>query len=647
MRALRDPAAHCSHSKVTASRRSRQTVPRVTPLFDLQRRFTTLYPSTCERNMEHVQQRSTLTIILATGSIVLTLLVLLAWKVLRQPTASEVATSEQRRIMIAVLPFENLGLPGDEYFADGIAEEISGRLSNVSELGVISRTSTRRYKGSKMPVKNIASELGADYVLEGTVRWDRTTDIDRVLITPQLIRAADDVYVWSDHYDHVLDDLFQTQSEIASRVIEQLNLTLLAATRERIELKPTESFEAYQAYLRGLESVRTADYNEDAWRLGLSMFERAVALDPEFALAHAEASRLHSRAYHLGFDRTPQRLALAKAAADRAANLEPDLNETRLAMAYFYYWGLKEYEKALAELDAVEQATRNNPPFLEARGYILRRQGSSARAAETLIRAFELSPRDPSLAVEIANTHLGMWRFERARHYYDLAISIAPDSTGPYTLKIRNQYLWNGDLEAVRSILEEMPSRQDTRTIWFRAFHELLEGNPDRTIEQLEPYRGDTYQTHAQTIPLVLVIAWAHELAGNTESASTAYTEALRTLEQALKARPGDFRIRMALGLVHAGLGNTEQAIRLANEAVELYPISKDAWAGPIVARNRVIALTRAGEVDAALDQVAELLSFPNPGASPSLLRIDPRLTELHQKRRFEEILSQAPNIEP
>jgi TolB-like protein/Flp pilus assembly protein TadD len=611
----------------------------------LQRRFTTLYPSTCERNMEHVQQRRTLTIILAAGTIVLTLLALLAWKVLRQPTASEAATSEQRRIMIAVLPFENLGPPGDEYFADGITEEISGRLSTVSELGVISRTSTRQYKASGMPVKDIARELGADYVLEGTVRWDRSADINRVLITPQLVRAADDVYVWSDRYDQVLDDLFQAQSEIASRVIEQLDLTLLAATRERIESRPTESFEAYQAYLRGLESVRSADYNEDSWRLGLSMFERAVNLDPDFALAHAEASRLHSRAYHLGFDRTPHRLALAKAAADRAAELDPDLNETRLATAYFYYWGLKDYENALAELDAVERATRNNPLFLEARGYILRRQGRSASAAESLIHAFELSPRDPSLAVEIANTHLGMWRFERARHYYDLAIAMAPDRTGPYTLKIRNQYLWDGDLEAVRSILEEMPSRHDTRTIWFRAFHELLEGNPDRTIKQLEPHRGDTYQTHAQTIPLVLVIAWAHEQAGETEPASTAYTEALATLEQALTARPGDFRILMALGLVHAGLGNREQAVQLADEAVEIYPISKDAWAGPIVARNRALVLTRAGELEAALDQIAELLSSPNPGASPSLLRIDPRLANLHSNPRFDAILAQAPRI--
>ncbi len=597
--------------------------------------------------MQQHRRKRPLLLIVAGAAIVLTIVGVAVWKALLQPTEGEAPDATRDRTMIAVLPFENLGPSGDEYFADGITEEISGRLTTVSELGVISRSSTRRYKDSGMPARDIARELGVDYVLEGTVRWDRSGDVDRVLITPRLVRAVDDVYVWSDHYDHMLDDLFRTQSKIASRVIENLNLTLLAATRERIESQPTASFEAYQAYLRGLESTRNADYNEDSLSLALSMFERAVDLDPDFALAYAEISNLHSRAYHLGVDRTVERLALARAAANRAAELDPDLNETRLAMAYYHYWGRKDYRSALAELDAVERSTANNPHFLEVRGYILRRQGDSARAVENLLRAFELSPRDPSLAVEIANTYLGMWQFERARHSYDLAISLAPDRVGPYTLKIRNQYLWNGDLEAARQILDAIPPPPTTRTIWFRAFHELLAGEPGRTIQQLEPHRGDTYQTHAQTIPLAMVIAWAHEQLGNAREAHEAFGEALATLEQALDARPDDFRIRMALGLVYAGLDNHEQAIRFADEAVQLYPISKDAWAGPIVARNRVFVLTRVGELDAALDQVAELLSFPNPGASPTLFRIDPRLAGLQRHPRFEEVLAQAARSVP
>lgn len=566
----------------------------------------------------------------------------LTWLGTRLQKSPGMSPAQDERILIAVLPFENLGPPADEYFADGVTEEISGRLATVSELGVISRTSTRHFEGSGKPVKEIARELGVDYVLEGTVRWDRSGDVERVLITPQLIRVADDTYVWSEQYDRVLHDLFRTQSEIAGRVIKKLDVTLLASARQRIESPPTRVFEAYQAYLRGLESTRTSDYSEPSLRLAVSMFERAVALDPDFAQAHAELSRVHSRAYHLGFDRTAERLARAKESADRAVALDAGLAQTRLALAYYYYWGLKDYTKALQELDATKEETRNNVAFLEARGYILRRQGEYAAAAENLLRALELSPRDASLAVEVANTHLGLWQFERARRYYDLAIALAPDRTGAYTLKVRNQYLWDADLDAARAILDAMPARESTRVVWFHAFHSFFERDYGAVIDQLAERRGEIYQTHAQAVPMVLVIAWAHEKLGDRESARKAYGEALALLEEARRRQPDDFRIQMALALAHAGLEHREEALRLGDRAVELYPISKDAWAGPIVARNHVILLARAGEYAAALEQVRTLLSFPNPGASPALFRIDPRLDELREQPGFLQALERA-----
>jgi serine/threonine-protein kinase len=586
-------------------------------------------------------QKSSRAIWIGAAALVIVLVGAAFWISRFLPTEQPAGQAPADRLMIAVLPFENLGAPGDEYFADGVTEEINSRLASVPQLGVISRTSTRQYKGSGKTVKKIAGELGVDYVLEGTVRWDRSSGTDRVLITPQLIRVSDDTYVWSEQYDRVLDDLFRTQSEIAGRVIDSLNVTLLASTREIIESQPTENFEAYQAYLRGLEAARAADYSEGLVELGQSMFERAVALDPDFAHAHAELSRLHSRAYHLGLDRTTERLAQARSSADRALALAPTLVQTRLALAFYYYWGLKDYPKALEQLDAAAENATNDTRFLEARGYILRRQGEYALAAENLLHAFELNPRDPVLAVEVANTHLGLWRFERAREFYDLSISLAPDRIGPYTLKVRNQYLWDGDLAAARVTLDEMPASDAIRAVWFRAFHDFLERDYHTVIEQLEPRRGETYQTHAQTIPLALIMAWAHEKLGDTENARAAYEEALDILDAAHEERPIDFRIRMALGLVHAGLDRRDEAIRLGQEALDMYPMSKDAWAGPIVVRNWVLLLTRAGAVDEALEQVDYLLSFPNPGASPTLFRIEPRLDDLRDVPRFQKILAE------
>ncbi|MEJ2719537.1 MAG: protein kinase [bacterium] len=543
------------------------------------------------------------------------------------------------RTMIAVLPFENLGTPAEDYFADGITEEINTRLAAVPDLGVISRTSTLQYKGSKKTTKDIGGELGVDYILEGTIRWDRSIGGNRVLITPQLIRVSDDTYVWSERYDRVLDDIFRTQSEIAAQVIGKLNIALAAPAREVIESRPTDNLEAYHAYLYGLEAASAADYSEEQAVLGIRMFERAVALDPDFAQAHAELSRLHSRTYHLGIDRTPHRLALAEAEADRALALAPALVQTRLALAYYYYWGFKDYDKALNELDAAGDHNTHDARILEARGYILRRQGKYEESAESLERAFELSPRDAALALEVANTLLGMWRFDRARDFYELAISLAPDRVEPYTLEVRNQLLWDGDLAAARAILDRMPQSDAIRAVWFRAFQEFFERNYQAVIDQLSDRRGDTYQTHAQVVPLSLTMAWAYEGLGDTLNARIAYEEAGSTLEKELEAQPEDFRVLMALGLVYAGLGHRDDAIRYGNQAVDIYPMSKDAWAGPIVQRNMIFLLARAGETDAAMEKMDYLLSFPNPGASPSLFRIEPRLDALRGDPRFSNIL--------
>jgi len=574
------------------------------------------------------------------------LLLLLAFLALKSKFASrdlDLTSGPDSRKMIAVLPFENLGAPEDEYFADGVTEEINSRLSTVSELGVISRTSTLHYKGTDKPIKEIGRELGVDYVLEGTVRWDRSGPESQVLITLQLIRVSDDTHLWTEQYDHVLDDLFRIQSEIATQVLAKLNVTLLASTRDILAAQPTDDFEAYQAYLRARDAAGAADYNQQSMNLGISLFERAVALDPEFAQAYAELSQLHSRSYHLGFDRTPQRLALARAAADRARTLAPDLPQTHLAFAYYHYWGFKNYPQALAELDAAGEATANDTRFLEARGYILRRQGDYQAAAENLERAFELSPRDPNLALEVANTHLGLWQFEQANRHYDMAIALAPDQIGPYTLKVRNQLLWNGDLAAARSTLQAMPASDNVRAVWFRAFQEFLERDHAAVIAQLSPRRGETYQTHAQTIPLALTIAWAHDMLGAATQARGAYQEALTILTQAREERPDDFRISMALGLVHAGLGDHDEAVRLGEQALAMLPMSVDAWAGPILQRNMAILLTWIGDTEAALAKIDYLLSFPNPGASPALIRIEPRFDRLREDPRLQEILQRHP----
>ena len=186
--------------------------------------------------------------------------------------------------MMVVLPFENLGPAEEAYFAAGMTEEITSRLSAVSGLGVISRTSATQYDRTGKTMRQIADDLGVDYVVEGTVRWARGSDgIDRVRITPQLIRVTDDTPVWSESYDRQIDDIFEVQTEIASHVIDQLGVTLLGNERDNLEKAPTQNVAAYQLYLQA------QDLNEDNWekydQVMVELLEEAVALDPGFIQA--------------------------------------------------------------------------------------------------------------------------------------------------------------------------------------------------------------------------------------------------------------------------------------------------------------------------------------------------------------------------
>ena len=245
--------------------------------------------------------------------------------------------------MLAVLPFENLGQAGDEYVSDGITDEVISRLSNLQGLGVISRTSAMVYKKSRKTVPQIGRELGVEYVLEGSVRWDHGKNGEGFMrISPQLIRVAGDTPIWTETYDMSTKDLFALQSDIAEQVARKLDLTILEPERKTLKDQPTKNLKAYDVYLRGRKTEYQAwtSWQYDDLRTTVSFFEEAVNYDPDFALAYAALSVVHSRIYFFGYDRTDERLAKARAAADKALSLQPDLPDAKLALAYYYYLSL-------------------------------------------------------------------------------------------------------------------------------------------------------------------------------------------------------------------------------------------------------------------------------------------------------------------
>ena len=274
------------------------------------------------------------------------------------------AAPSPKNARIVVLPFEDLGQPAVDYFAPALTEEISSRLAAVDGLGVISRFSANQYAGTAKTARQIGDELRVGYILRGSVQWAADGNgAGRVRILPNLIRVADDTQIWSDPYVGSVDDIFEVQSEIATRVAEQLGRRLVRGAGQLAADRPTESLEAYQAYLRGLHYARRPVYTLDNWALAVSGFADAVAEDPQFALAWAWLARAHAFIVHQGLDLSAERRRLARESIDRATELAPDEGEIRLALGYYYYWVENDYERAQEEL-----ALRRQPAARSLRG---------------------------------------------------------------------------------------------------------------------------------------------------------------------------------------------------------------------------------------------------------------------------------------
>ncbi len=554
------------------------------------------------------------------------------------PGPASTAPAGEQRKMIVVLPFENLGPAEDAYFAAGITEEITSRLAAVEGLGVISRKSASQYADTGKSIKEIGEELGVGYVLEGTVRWARgPDDTSRVRITPQLIRVADDTHLWSEAYDEVIDDIFQVQSQIATRVIENTGVALLETQRQALEFEPTRNMDAYRAYMRGMESSRNPDQTLENFQFQVAQFARAVELDPGYARAYVALSRAHAGAYHFGLDRTEQRQALSLAAVERALELAPDQPESHLALGIHRYWCHKDYEEALEAFAIARQGMPSSAEILEFTGYIRRRQGRWDEAVTDLEASHALNPRDSWLAEELGLTHSYLRSYDRSLYFLDLSISLRPDQANSYLDKAEILWRRDGDAAGARQTLEAMPETDQPLAVMHWFLQEIFEGRYADATRRVAA-RPEVVLRHYRFIrPRALFLAQAHALAGEPERARRAFQAARQTLERELASNPGDYRVHSALGLALAGLGLKDEAVAEGQRAVEAYPLSRDALFGVFPITDLALIYTMVGEHDAALDRIEHLLSIPSL-MSVRLLELDPRYAPLRSHPRFVEM---------
>src|SRR2546421_11477997 len=255
---------------------------------------------------------------------------------------------------IAVLPFENFSDDKENaYFADGIQDDILTNLSKIGDLKVISRTSVMPYRGKEKNVREIGKALGVSAILEGSVRKSG----NRVRVNVQLINAENDAHIWSDVYDRDLTDVFAIQTDLAKKIADELHAKLSPTEKAQMTQKPTENGGAYLAF------VQAHNFHHEVEELpklkqAEQLYERALQLDPNFALAAASYSRLESWMFHT-FEPTAEHRAKSRSLANRALQLEPDLPEGHLALGFSIYYVEKEFDRALGELALAQKGLPN------------------------------------------------------------------------------------------------------------------------------------------------------------------------------------------------------------------------------------------------------------------------------------------------
>src|SRR5438034_7615032 len=372
-----------------------------------------------------------------------------ALSVLQPPPATMSAILEKS---VAVLPFENLSIdPDHAYFADGIQEEIRTRLARIADLKVISRNSTQRYQSKPGNVTEIAKQLHVAHILEGSVQ----KAADQVRVTVQLVNVQTDSQLWAETYDRKLNDIFSVESEIAKRIAESLQAKLTGREEQALTAKPTNNPEAYDTYLRGLAFEARSNYSGDALLKAIALYERAVQLDPNFALVWARLSGAHALLYFTRGDATAARRDAAKEALENAQKLQPNSPETLLFVGYYQYWVQRDYELAKTTFEHVSKMLPGSGEVSYALGAVARREGLWDESVAYWERGLALDPRNTALLIEVAWTYDALRQFPRALKLYDRALDILPDELSLMALKA-SIYQAEGNLQEAAKLLAQV-----------------------------------------------------------------------------------------------------------------------------------------------------------------------------------------------
>ncbi len=491
-------------------------------------------------------------------------------------TQSEVADAIP---MIAVLPFENLGNPEDEYFADGMTEEITSRLVGIAGLGVISRTSAMQYKMSDKSLSQIGKELGVNYVLEGTIRWAKTSGRPRVRITPRLIRVSDDRNMWADNYEREMMEVFAVQEDIATKIASQLDLTLLESDRRELAVRPTTDSRAYDYYLKGISGVRRLDWSLPALAAASANLDSAVMIDPAFALAYAVKSRANTMLAWI--DPSGDYRKVARESFEKALKLQPNLSYGHMAAGIFFNLTETDYDSAMTELNRAASELHNDADLVTNVALVQWRQGKFDEAEENLRKATDLDPLNPALHSWRSQFFRFMRRFPEAQQSVNRAIALDPKRADFYSEKLAGYLSRYGEWSKCREVVREAISQIDTlelvRTFGAATLDSALGIHISRDRAFIERFRIDSHnKLDAQAF--YFSMAFLYRDAGDAALTNVYLDSARKTVEQRLKIVPNDPSLTSGLGSVLALLGSCKEAVELGIRGKELLSIAKCHW---------------------------------------------------------------------
>jgi len=540
---------------------------------------------------------------------------------------------------IAVLPFQNLSDdPENAYFADGIQDDVLTNLSKIGDLRVISRTSVMQYRDKATNLRDIGKALAVSNILEGSVRRSG----NKVRVNVQLIDANSDEHIWANDYDRDVSDVFAIQSDLAQKIAEALQAKLSPGEKSRMERKPTENGEAYLAFVQA-HDLSCAFEDLEKLKQSEQLYSRAIELDPNFALAIARYSQLESWFLH-DIDRTAERREKARALAERALQLQPDLPEAHLALGFCYYYGDNNYDAALREFEIAQRGLPNESEVYLAIGAIQRRQGKWAESTANLEKAASLNPKDTWPLQNLSFNYQMLRDFRKANQTIDRALALDPKAFSLLEVKSKLAIVENGDFGVAERALAALQSANISNAEKLKAANAradifLLERKYQEGLQAAENLPDDqiaAFPGHLSS--KYYYIGFARKALRDETGAQAAFLKAKNTLEEQLKRSPDNPDIHIQLAKVLAFLSEKDSALAEAQRATELLPETKDAFGGPEVMAGVAEVYAILGESDRAIEILDRLLSRPS-GVTTQALKINPIWDPLRRDPRFQGLI--------